>query len=259
MPAYNEEARILALLEAVAGEGDRVATAAGMRLHELIVVDDGSRDATPHLLAAHERLGERLRVITLAHNRGKGAAVRVGMLEAEGDRALLTDVDLSTPLDDVLTLAAALDEGADVALGSRALPESQVLVRQPAYRELMGKGFNALLRLGTGLTIHDTQCGFKLFDLERARTLFELQRVDGFAFDAEICVLAHRHGLRVVELPVRWTNDRRTHVALIRSSARMALDLLRIARLARRPVVAPAADPGAPSLTTVPDGRPERR
>ena len=234
VPAFDEERRIGALLEALAGHGDRVAVTAGLRLREVIVVDDGSRDATPELLRAHDGLDGRLRVITLPRNRGKGAAVRAGMLAATGSRALLTDVDLSTPLDELAPLAAALDAGADVAIGSRALADSRVLVHQPAHRERMGKGFNLLLRLLTGLAIRDTQCGFKLFRLETSRVLFERQRIDGFAFDAELCVHARGFGLQLIEVPVRWENDPRTHVHLVRSSSRMAFDLLRIAWAARR-------------------------
>jgi dolichyl-phosphate beta-glucosyltransferase len=155
---------------------------------------------------------------------------------------LVTDVDLSTPLTDLAALAAVVAAGADVAIGSRALPASNVLVHQPAYRELMGKGFNVLLRLLTGLRIRDSQCGFKLFRLETTRVLFEQQRVNGFAFDAELCVLARRHGLRLDEVPVTWSNDSRTHVTIVRASSRMALDLLRIACIARCPPAQPRGD-----------------
>jgi glycosyltransferase involved in cell wall biosynthesis len=242
VPAFDEERRIGALLDAVTTRGDEAAAAAGVELRELIVVDDGSRDATPDLLRAHGSLGGRLRLVTLPHNRGKGAAARAGMLAATGAWGLITDVDLSTPLDDLAVLASALDDGADVAVGSRALAASDVLVHQPIYRELMGKTFNVLLRALTGLPIRDTQCGFKLFRLDRARVLFELQRVDGFAFDAELCVLARQLGLRVDEVPVRWRNDPRTHVHLLRSSGRMAFDLLRVAWIARRGLRDPAGE-----------------
>jgi len=141
---------------------------------------------------------------------------------------------MSTPLEYLGRLSAALDRGADVALGSRGLTDSDVVVHQAAHRELMGRGFNRLLRLLTGLPYRDTQCGFKLFRLARVRGVFERQRVDGFAFDAEICVLALRAGLEVVEIPVRWANDPQTRVRLVGSSAQMARDLLRIAWLARR-------------------------
>ena len=151
------------------------------------------------------------------------------MLTAESDLALMSDVDLSTPLDELTRLTEAIAEGADVAIGSRALDDSNVLVHQPWYRELAGKTFNVLIRSFTRLPWRDTQCGFKLFRLSSTRQLFELQRVDGFAFDVELLVLARRLGLRVTEVPVRWVNDPDTHVGLFSSSARMAFDTVRIA------------------------------
>lgn len=234
VPAYNEARRLRPLFEALERDADRVAEGAGFRLAEVIVVDDGSTDETAGLLDGYRELDGRFRVIHLPRNEGKGAAVREGMLCASGEFALVTDVDLSTPLDDLPILAAAGEQGADVAIGSRALPGSHVLVRQPAHRELMGKAFNLALRLLTRLPFRDTQCGFKLFRTETTRVLFERQRVRGFAYDAELCVLARQQGIRVAEVPVRWTNHPDTRVALVGSSARMALDLLRIAWLARR-------------------------
>jgi len=128
----------------------------------------------------------------------------------------------------------------DVAIGSRGLPASNVVVHQPPHRELMGKSFNALLRLLTGMPYRDTQCGFKLFRLDRTRVLFEIQQIEGFAFDAELCLNASRLGLSVAEVPVLWRDNRDTRVRILRSSLRMALDLLRIARVARRPLPVPA-------------------
>jgi dolichyl-phosphate beta-glucosyltransferase len=243
LPAFNEERRLPHLLERLRADGDAATSAAGLALAEIIFVDDGSTDATPRLLAAYA-LGAAVRVITLPWNHGKGAAVKAGMLEARGDCVLMTDVDLSTPLEDLALLSTALDSGADLAIGSRSIPGSHVLVHQPIYRELMGKAFNILLRMLTGLPWRDTQCGFKLFRRERTRLLFELQEVDGFAFDAELCVNAHRAGLSVIEVPVRWTDHPDTRVRLVGSSFRMAVDLIRIGRLAHRPL--PAAVSAAP-------------
>jgi dolichyl-phosphate beta-glucosyltransferase len=229
VPAYDEERRLPDLLATLEREADAAAQHAGFELLEVIVVDDGSRDATPELLRGHAGL----RTLTLERNRGKGAAVRTGMLAAAGEWALLTDVDLSTPLEDLGALAAA---GADVAIGSRALPASRVLISQRRPRELLGKSFNVVLRALTGLPFRDTQCGFKLFRLSSTRPLFDEQRVDGFAFDAELCVRALRRGLAVTEVPVQWRNHPETHVGL-RGAARMGVDLLRIAywsRVAKR-------------------------
>jgi dolichyl-phosphate beta-glucosyltransferase len=232
VPAYNEERRLPTLLTALRRDLDGIAEQGGMRFVEAIVVDDGSNDRTAEVVRSFDGLPERLRLIQLAANGGKGAAVRAGMLAAQGNRALMTDADMSTPLEDIVSLAAALDSGYDLAIGSRALPGSRVLIHQPRIRELMGKGFNLLLRAATGVPWRDTQCGFKLFQLASARALFESQRIEGFAFDAEICVRARLLGLRLAEVPVRWSNDPETHVRLA-ASLRMGVDILRIAAVAR--------------------------
>jgi len=235
VPAYNEAGRLPALLETLEVRGAELFAASGLELAELIVVDDGSADETAGLLRDRPASGFRFRAISFPENRGKGAAVRAGMLAAGGPLALLADADMATPFEEVTKLAAALGGGADIAIGSRGLAESEIVVHQPAYRELAGKGFNLGLRVLTRLPYRDTQCGFKLFRLDRALQLFELQRIDGFAYDAEVLVLARRHGLRVAEVPVRWRDDPATTVKLFSASSRMALDLLRIAWLARRP------------------------
>jgi len=236
VPVYNEERRLPALLDGLQADGDRVAQEAGLRLAELIVVDDGSTDGTSELAEGFSGLPGRYRSLRLPTNRGKGAAVRAGMLAATSDLALMTDVDLSTPFDELVGLADALRPAADVAIGSRARAESTIVVHQPFYRELMGKTFNVLARLLTGVPWRDTQCGFKLFRLETTRRLFELQRTDGFAFDLELLVTARRLGLDVAEVPVRWVDDRDTNVGLVTASASMALDAVRIAYRARRPL-----------------------
>jgi dolichyl-phosphate beta-glucosyltransferase len=248
VPAYNEERRLPALLTAFERDLDEIAERSRMRVVEVLVVDDGSSDATAEIVRSFDGLPGRLRLIRHRANRGKGAAVRAGMLAARGERALMTDADMSTPLEDIVSLAEALDNGCDIAMGSRGLPDSRVLLHQPAVRELMGKAFNVLLRLVTGIPWRDTQCGFKLFRLSTARGLFEAQRVEGFAFDAEICVRARRTGLAVREVPVRWSNNPETHVSLVRSSLRMALDLVLVA------AVAHGRAAGASPQRTVPAG-----
>ena len=234
VPVFNEERRLPALLDRLDAEADGLLVPADLELLEVIVVDDGSDDGTSDILATSAHLPGRLRSIRLAAHLGKGAAVKAGAQAARADRILMTDVDLSTPLEEVVHLSAELDRGIDFAMGSRSLPDSDVVVHQPAHRELAGKTFNLLFRLATGLAWRDTQCGFKLFRRSTTRELFELQRIDGFAYDAELCVNADRLGLRVSEVPVRWMNNVDTRVTLFGSSVQMALDLARIAWRARR-------------------------
>src|SRR6185503_6719391 len=150
------------------------------RPHEILVVDDGSRDDT---VARAEAAGAT--VLSNEGNRGKGYSVRRGMLQAQGARRLMTDADLSTPIEELERLMRRMDEGYDVVIASRALPESNIEVRQPWYRENMGRLFNLLVRALALPGLHDTQCGFKLFTAEAARQAFEPARLDGFSFDVE--------------------------------------------------------------------------
>ena len=204
VPAFNEARRLPGLLDALAGDGRSAFAAAGLELADVIVVDDGSTDGTYELVQRRTDGRLPLRALRLDRNRGKGAAVRAGMLAARGPLALLSDADMATPLEDVARLAAAVRDGADVAIGSRALSSSDILVHQPGHRELMGKGFNRALRLLTGLPYRDTQCGFKLFPRHLAFELFSQQRSSSWVFDAEILVIARRSGLPIREVPVVW-------------------------------------------------------
>lgn len=179
---------------------------------ELVVVDDGSRDATAAVAA---RAGAR--VLQNPGNRGKGYTVRHGMLEAKGDWSLFTDADLSAPIAEVEKLwRAAEQERAQVAFGSRAVDRSLVGVHQSAFRESMGRVFNLLMRIETGLPFRDTQCGFKLFETAAAREIFNRQRLDGFGFDVEVLYIASHLGYRVLEVPVRWNDVAGTKVSMWR-------------------------------------------
>jgi dolichyl-phosphate beta-glucosyltransferase len=220
IPAYNEAERLPPTLLAVRRFLD-----AGRRPYEILVVDDGSRDATA--ARAREAGGPGLSVLVNEKNRGKGHAVRRGMLAAAGQLRLMTDADLSTPIELLPRLLARLDEGHDIAIGSRALPDSRVEVRQPFYRESLGRFFNLLVRLLALPGLRDTQCGFKLFTAEAARVAFAPARLHGFSFDVETLYIARRRGLKIAEVPVTWRNDAATRVGLGRGAAAF-LDLVRI-------------------------------
>lgn len=223
IPAHDEADRIESTLRRI-----------GEYLHErgtdaeVLVVDDGSRDTTAEV--ARRALGDRRgRVLQRSERGGKGAAVRLGVAEAAGRWVLVTDADLSTPIEEHAHLAeVARDRDRDVVIGSRAVAGSRVEVRQHAVRQTMGKTFNVLMRAMTGLPFRDTQCGFKLFDRKRTGPLFERMVVDGFAWDVELLFLCVRFGLRVEEVPVSWRNDPKTAVSLVADPPRMLLDLLRV-------------------------------
>lgn len=208
IPAYNEEKRLPATLRTVRAWLD----AGTWEFAEIVVVDDGSRDATVELAR-----NSGARVLLNPGNRGKGYTVRHGMLEARGEWALFTDADLSSPIEELDKLTAAVDRGqARAAIGSRALDRSLIGVRQPLFREYVGRFFNLVIRAITGLPFHDTQCGFKLFETAAAREIFKRQRLDGFGFDVEVLFIARRLGYRVVEVPVRWNDAAGTKVSMWR-------------------------------------------
>lgn len=223
VPAYNEARRLPGTLPRVIEYASRLGEPA-----EIIVVDDGSTDGTGDVAAAAARPGDPVVVLRSSPNRGKGAAVRQGMLAARFGHVLFTDVDLSTPIEETAKLRAALARGADVAIGSRRLAESDVQMHQPWLRELAGLTFSGLVSVLLLPGIHDSQCGFKIFRRSIARELFGLQRLDGFGFDAEVLWLARRLGHRVTEVPIVWRDDNRSNIRLVRDSGRMLLDLGRV-------------------------------
>jgi len=226
IPAYNEEKRLGPTLARIrdffAGRG------MGPEQVEYIVVDDGSTDGTPHVAQECAREMPSLRILSEHPNHGKGYSVRRGMLAARGRIALFTDADLSAPIEECEKLLAAIAEGYDAAIGSRALDRSLISAHQSRFREVAGMIFNRFVRLITGVPFHDTQCGFKAFVRERCRIIFEQQRIVWFGFDPEILFLARRHGLRTAEVPVRWAHDPSTKVRVFSDSLRMLGDLFYI-------------------------------
>lgn len=235
IPAYREAARLPSTLEQVAKFVAEAEWAV-----EVIVVDDGSDDGTA---ASAEAAGARVLIHEV--NRGKGAAARTGMLAARGSFRLLTDADLSAPIDEVYRLLVGLAAGYDVAIGSRAAAGAAVEVRQPRWREAAGRAFNHLARGLVLPGIRDTQCGFKLFTAAAAIAAFTPARLTGFAFDVEVLSNARRTGCRIVEVPVTWRDSSDSRVTL-RSGLRAFADLVSLGLEARR-TAAGRARPSSPA------------
>jgi dolichyl-phosphate beta-glucosyltransferase len=222
IPSYNEELRLPATLEQIAA----YLPSLGVQT-EILVVDDGSKDRTAEVAEAFRKTLPCLRVISNGVNRGKGFSVRHGMLEARGRSVLFTDADLSAPIEEAPKLLEAL-KTYDVAIGSRALDRSLITVHESRFREFAGISFNTIVRVILRLPFVDTQCGFKAFRRERCRILFEQQRIERFGFDPELLYLARHHGLRTIEIPVRWGHSPATKVNMFRDSIHMFLDVFTI-------------------------------
>jgi dolichyl-phosphate beta-glucosyltransferase len=219
IPAYNEELRLPTTLDSIAA----FLSSLGVET-EIIVVDDGSRDRTATVAESFRQKFASLRVLPNGVNRGKGYSVRHGMLEARGRNVLFTDADLSAPIEEAPKLLEAL-RTYDVAIGSRALDRRLITVHESPFREFAGIVFNVIVRLTLRLPFVDTQCGFKAFRRERCQILFEQQRIERFGFDPELLYLARHHGLKTVEIPVRWAHSPATKINMLRDSIQMFLDV----------------------------------
>jgi dolichyl-phosphate beta-glucosyltransferase len=224
IPAYNEEGRIGKSLETIA----RYLNETGYR-HEVVVVDDGSEDLTTEVVEGFARGVKNFGLLKNGVNRGKGYSIRHGVLYSKGNIILMSDADLSTPIEEVEKLLdPILSEGYQVAIGSRALPGSDVRVHQPWYRENMGKVFNLFVQALVIGGIKDTQCGFKCFTGRAAKAIFSRQALDGFSFDVEALFIARRLGYRIKEVPIVWINSPASRVHVLRDPLRMFRDLWRI-------------------------------
>ena len=223
VPAYNESARLGATLDQILSYARQQNWNA-----EIVVVDDGSRDDTLQIANKFAAGHSQVRPIQNPGNQGKGYAVRNGMLHAHGEMLLFTDADLSSPISEAGKLFAALESGADVAIGSRWLNPSLQFQRQSRKRQALSRLFNFYLRLILLFPYRDTQCGFKAFTRRAAEIIFPAQRIYRWGFDAELLYLAHRQKLKVVEIPVAWGHDERSKIHPVRDGARMGLDAMRI-------------------------------
>jgi dolichyl-phosphate beta-glucosyltransferase len=246
IPAYNEESRIIPTLEKVYRYFKNRQID-----FEIIVVDDGSKDNTVQAVKqwqmAHsfsspsfllpsplrgegqgEGENERIRIISHPTNKGKGAAVRTGVLAARGNLILFTDADLSTPIEEFTKLKKTIDEGYDIAIGSRGLSDSRIEIHQPEIREIIGKLFNLFVRFVFRLEFKDTQCGFKIFKSERAYSLFEQLNIYGFVFDVEVLLRAKYSGLKVKEVPVLWINKKQSSISLLFTPGSIVKEIIRL-------------------------------
>ena len=219
IPAYDEESRLGGTLESILS----FLETQGIH-HEVLVVDDGSSDGTSAIAGRFAHRG--VRDLRLPENQGKGAATQHGVLESCGAAVLISDADLSTPIEELLRLRPHLRD-VPIVIGSRATRDAEITSRQPLYRELMGKTFNKMIRLAGVWGINDTQCGFKLLDGDVARHLFQLMITPGFAFDVELVWLARRLGFAVREVGIRWHNSPSSRVQPLLDPPKMLWEILR--------------------------------
>jgi len=209
---------------------------------QVYVVSDGSTDGTAQQVTEFGTTDARFQLLTYAQNRGKGYAVRYGMLNVDADLLLLSDADLAAPIEEVEKLFPPLDKGMSIAIGSRPLAESKLEIRQPWYREFAGRRFNDLVQLLAIRGIKDTQCGFKLFKKEVADDVFSRCKLDGFSFDFEVLMIARDLGYGIAEIPIRWSHQEGSKVNFVRDGIRMIRDLVRLRMWGKKKRLEPNGD-----------------
>ena len=223
IPAYNEHRRIAETLRRILDFLHQQNWDA-----EVLAVDDGSRDDTAQIITGFASQHPEVRLVSNPGNQGKGYSVRNGMLNASGQFLLFTDADLSSPISEAGKLFAALDAGADVAIGSRWLDPSLQFQRQPLKRRIYSRAFNLYLRVLLGLPFRDTQCGFKAFTRRAAEIIFPMQQITRWGFDPEILYIARKMKLKVVEVPVIWGHDERSTIHPVKDGLRMGVEVLKV-------------------------------
>ena len=223
IPAYNESARIGKAL-------DEVLRCVQVRdWHaEILVVNDGSTDRTAAIVEQFSQQHPEVRLLNNPKNRGKGFSVRHGVLHAVGEIVMFTDADLSSPMEEAERLIAALNDGADVAIGSRWMDRTRQTIHQPLYRQFFGRCFNWVTRTVMGLPFKDTQCGFKAFKRSAAQVIFRLQTIERWGFDPEILFIARKLKYNIREVPVTWGHDERSRMSYLRDGMKMLEDMARI-------------------------------
>ena len=223
IPAYNEQDRIVPTLERLA---EYFATYPDT--WKVYVISDGSSDNTNQVVEQFAKSNPNFALLAYSPNHGKGYAVRYGMLNVQADYLLFSDADLAAPIEELTKLQAALTDQTSIAIGSRPLKESTLEIRQPWYREQLGRAFNKAVQLLAVKGIDDTQCGFKIFRNDVAKDIFSRCKLDGFGFDFESLIIARDLGYKIAEVPIRWSHQEGSKVILLRDGPRMLRDLLKI-------------------------------
>lgn len=223
IPSYNEEKRLPETLRIIIDYLEKQ-----NYQWEIIIVDDGSTD---HTLESLIEFQDKIKLFINNKNYGKGYSSRRGILWASGQFILISDADLSAPIEEIEKLFPALDEIYDIAIGSRGLKNSQIKKHQPFYREFMGKTFNKLIKLLLFEDFSDTQCGFKLFKKDTAKDIFKRQKLNGFAFDVEVIYIAKKLGYKIKEIPIVWVNSPKSRVGIATDSLKMFIDILKIKKM----------------------------